>query len=240
MKFLATLGAILPCLALVSADFLPDVHNAAPGASNVKERIRPPEGMSAYDVFYAKGQRVYQCNPERTGFQHWYSVQTLGSLYPTKDRQPPFDLAGSEVGSISVAPLNSSVADPMDVIPVIYYYPDGSWVGTSRPLATTTREEGRAERGDAGNLDDHLEPAAFNSEDGYLSHAKYVVRLGSLDGAVPAPEDCDIKGKTVIKPFTAYYLMYTNQEGEELLRTEREEWNRMIEEYRPSDNGLGF
>lgn len=128
----------------------------------------------------------------------------------------------------------------MDVIPVIYYYPDGSWVGTSRPLATTTREEGRAERGDAANLDDHLEPAAFNSEDGYLSHAKYVVRLGSLDGAVPAPADCDMKGKTVIKPFTAYYLMYTDQQGEELLRTEHEEWQRMIEEYRPSDNGMGF
>lgn len=125
-------------------------------------------------------------------------------------------------------------ADPMETIPVIYYYPDGSWAGSTHPLATTTKEPGRVERGDAGNLDDHLEPVAYTSEDGYLSHAKYIVRLNSIDGAVPAANECTIKGMVVNKPFTAYFMVYTDHEGLQRLAKERVEWNRMVEKYKPS------
>ncbi|KAI9484964.1 hypothetical protein BDB00DRAFT_983480 [Zychaea mexicana] len=233
MKFLTTaLIATLSSVAL--ADILPDVHGA-PSAAYVKESLRPPEGNNAYDVLYAKGNRVYQCNPERTGFQHWYNVQTHAFLYPTKERKEPFDLPGLEIGQVAMAPLNGTQADPLDPVPVMTYYPDGSWVGTTRPLKTTTLEEGRAERGDAGNLDDHLEPVVYTSDDGYFSHAKYIVRLGSLDGVRPAAEDCTYKGKLVNKPFTAFFLLYTNQEGEENLVKEKEAWDQLVEEYKIAD-----
>lgn len=122
----------------------------------------------------------------------------------------------------------------MDTIPVIYYYPDGSWAGSSHPLATTTKEPGRAEHGDATNLDDHLEPVVYTSEDGYLSHAKYIVRLNSIDGAVPPASECTTKGMAVNKPFTAYFMVYTDPEGMQKLAKERIEWNRMVQEYKPS------
>ncbi|KAI8144120.1 hypothetical protein BJV82DRAFT_644218 [Fennellomyces sp. T-0311] len=231
MKFLtAALLATFSSVAL--ADILPDVHGAAPSSANVKESLRPPEGYQAYDVLYAKGNRIYQCNPERTGFMHWYNVQTHAFLYPTKDRNEPFDLPGQEIGQLAAAPLNGTEADPAHTIPVMYYYPDGSWVGTTHPLKTTTMEEGRAERGDANNLDDHLEPVVYTSDDGYFSHAKYVVRLGSMDGLRPTPEECSYKGKLINKSFSAYFLVYTDQEGEEQLRSEKEAWDALVEETR--------
>ena len=106
MKLLAT-ALLATFSSLVLADRLPDVHGA-PSAAYVKESLRPPENHNAYDVLYAKGNRVYQCNPERTGFQHWYNVQTHAFLYPTKERKEPFDLAGLEIGQVAMAPLNGT------------------------------------------------------------------------------------------------------------------------------------
>lgn len=101
-------------------------------------------------------------------------------------------------------------------------------MGTSRPLATTTKEEGRVERGDAKNLDDHLEPATYTSDDGYLSHAKYVVRLNSIDGSVPAADTCTTKGLIVNKPFTAYFMFYTDDQGLQNLEREQVQWQKMV------------
>ncbi|KAI9311815.1 hypothetical protein BX666DRAFT_1992768 [Dichotomocladium elegans] len=235
MKAFAALFLTLSSLSMsVFADKLPaELKGMAPAAKDVKPKLQPPEGFSAYDVFYGTGHRVYQCNPERTGFQHWYAVQTHMSLYPTKDRKPPYNVAGLEIGSISVAPMNGTQPDPMDVIPVMYYYPDGSWVGTSRPLATTTLEEGRAARGDANNLDDHLEPGVYRSSGGYLSHANYIVRIGTLNGAVPAADTCTAKGMIVIKPFTAFYMVYTNAEGHQQLGVEKDQWDQLVQNLKP-------
>lgn len=88
------------------ADSLPDLYNSAPNESHVKERISPPEGSKLYDVWYAKGNRIYQCNPEKQGFQHWYNVQTHAFLYPTKGHEAPFNKDGMEIGQLSAAPLN--------------------------------------------------------------------------------------------------------------------------------------
>jgi hypothetical protein len=102
----------LSCLALfavatgVLADNLPHLTETAPNATDVKERIAPPQDSHLYEVWFGKGQRIYQCNPEKAGFQHWYNVQTHALLYPTKNRAAPFDVPGSEVGQISAAPLD--------------------------------------------------------------------------------------------------------------------------------------
>ncbi|ORY93519.1 hypothetical protein BCR43DRAFT_527058 [Syncephalastrum racemosum] len=226
MKVLSAL-TILGFATATLADFLPELQGA-PSSQHVKERIAPPPGAKLYDVWYAKGNRIYQCNPERTGFQHWYNVQTHAFLYPTQDVQAPYERPGQEIGQLAAMPLNGTEADPMDTYPVIYHYPDGSWVGTSRPLATTTKEEGRVERGDAKNLDDHLEPATYTSDDGYLSHAKYVVRLNSIDGSVPAADTCTTKGLVVNKPFTAYFMFYTDDQGMQNLRREQVQWRKMV------------
>jgi hypothetical protein len=121
----------------------------------------------------------------------------------------------------------------MDTISVIYNYRDGSWAGTARPSATTTKEEGRAERGDSVHLDDHIVPVTKSSTNGYLSHAQHIVRLGSLDGAVPSPDQCIKKGLLVNKPFSAYFMFYTDAEGTKELVQEEAEWKRMVEEYTP-------
>lgn len=92
-------------------------------------------------------------------------------------------------------------------------------------------EPGRAERGDAVNLDDHLEPVVYTSQDGYLSHTKYIVRLNSLNGVPPAPNECKVKGAVVNKPFTAYFMFYTDAQGMEELQQEKAEWDRMVQEY---------
>jgi hypothetical protein len=89
------------------ADYLPALASAAPTAKDVKERIAPPANASLFEVYYAKGNRIYQCNPELQGFQHWYNVQTQALLYPTKNEQAPFDVPGKEIGQMAAAPLNS-------------------------------------------------------------------------------------------------------------------------------------
>ncbi|KAI8377839.1 uncharacterized protein BYT42DRAFT_593938 [Radiomyces spectabilis] len=211
---------------------LPNVHGA-PTAQDVKDRIAPPANATLYDVWYAKGNRIYQCNPEKTGFQFWYNVQTHAFLYPTQGEEEPFEKPGREIGQLMAAPLNpdQQMASPIDTYPTIYYYPDGSWVGTTKPLATTTKEEGRAERGDANNLDDHLEPVVYRSTDGYLSHATYVIRLKSIDGSVPPKEACTTKGLVINKPFTAFFMFYTDDEGLQQLSEEKIKWNNMVRDY---------
>ncbi|KAI9485427.1 MAG: hypothetical protein EXX96DRAFT_545044, partial [Benjaminiella poitrasii] len=235
MKFLRNIAILSLAVPYVFADYLPELVNAAPNAANVKERIAPPANMTLFDVWYAKGNRIYQCNPELTGFQHWYNVQTHAYLYPTQGQQAPFDVFGREIGQIDAAPLdpNQQMANPLDTQPVIYSYREGSWVATGRPLATTTLEEGRVARGDSIHLDDHLTRAVKSSTNGYLSHTRYVVRVGSLDGVVPASGDCVQKGLLVNKPFTAYFMLYTDNEGLESIQQENAEWERMVEKYTP-------
>ncbi|KAK4520498.1 ADP-ribosylation factor protein 3 [Mucor velutinosus] len=241
MKFFITAAILSVAVPFTLADFLPSLLNAAPTSSDVKERIAPPANATLYDVWYAEGRRVYQCNPELKGFLHWYNVQTQAFLYPTNGEQAPFDVAGKEVGQMSAAPLNPEhqEANPIDTTPVIYYYKDGSWLGTGRPLVTTTKEEGREERGDSVHLDDHLAAVSKSSTDGYLSHAKYIVRLGSIDGVVPPADDCTQKGMLVTKPFNAYYMFYTDAEGVNQLAEEKKEWERMVMEYTPEKLAAG-
>lgn len=108
MKFLCTIiAAAATFSSVVLADRLAHLKGA-PSAADVKERIAPPQGASLYDVWYAKGNRIYQCNPERTGFQHWYNVQTHAFLYPTDGEEPPYDKAGREIGQLAAMPLNAS------------------------------------------------------------------------------------------------------------------------------------
>lgn len=126
----------------------------------------------------------------------------------------------------------------MDTTPVIYNYRDGSWAGTTRPMATTTKEEGRAARGDNVHLDDHIVPVTKSSTDGYLSHAKYIVRLNSIEGVVPAAELCTTKGLLINKPFTAYFMFYTDADGLQQLATEEAEWKKMVSEYTPEKLAL--
>jgi hypothetical protein len=139
--------------------------------------------------------------------------------------------------SLSLEPFFNR-PNPENSIPVLYDYIDGSWIGTNKPLATTTKEEGRKERGDGSHLDDHVSPVVKASTSGYLSHAKHVVRLHSLDGAVPPAEHCSLKGMVVSKPFSAYYMFYTDAEGKKQLDVYEEEWNRMVEEYTPEKLAL--
>ncbi|KAL9554522.1 hypothetical protein MBANPS3_002772 [Mucor bainieri] len=235
MKLFITAAILSVIVPFTLADFLPSLLTAAPTGSDVKERITPPANATLYDVWYAKGRRVYQCNPEKKGFQHWYTVQTHALLYPTKGEHAPFDVEGKEVGQMAAAPLNPEhqEANPIDTTPVIYNYRDGSWLGTGRPEATTTKEEGRAERGDSVHLDDHYATVSKSSTDGYLSHAKYVVRLGSVDGVVPPPDHCTQKGMVVSKPFNAYFMFYTDAEGVDQIAEEKKEWERMVTEYTP-------
>ncbi|KAI8970297.1 hypothetical protein BDF20DRAFT_1003520 [Mycotypha africana] len=237
MKFLSATTTVLLSVSAVLADFLPQLANRAPTQADVKERIAPPANATLFDVWYAKGNRIYQCNPELTGFLHWYNVQTHAFLYATNGEEAPFDKPGREIGQIAAAPLNpeQQMANPIDTTPVIYAYTDGSWAGTTRPTATTTKEEDRIERGDGVHLDDHVVPVSKSSTDGYLSHAKYIVRLGSMNGAVPAPEECVRKGLLINQPFTAYFMFYTDNEGLALLNEERAEWERMVREYTPEN-----
>ncbi|CEI94027.1 hypothetical protein RMCBS344292_08250 [Rhizopus microsporus] len=234
---LSAVTLLLAASQLALADFIPELGTAAPTHANIKEQLLPPEGSTLYDVWYAKGNRIYQCNPEKKGFQHWYAVQTHAFLYPTKGLQQPFDTPGKEIGQLSVAPLdpNNQMANPLDTIPVIYYYPDGSWAGTARPLVTTSMEKGRNERGDGKHLDDHIVGVTRHSLDGYLSHAKYIVRLNTLEGVAPPAEQCTTKGAVVNKPFTAYFMFYTDSEGVSLLAEEKVKWERMIQEYAPKN-----
>ncbi|KAI9024912.1 hypothetical protein CLU79DRAFT_834045 [Phycomyces nitens] len=229
MKILYTILALAISARLGLADRVPNLVGA-PTENDVKERISPPPEASLYEVLYAKGNRVYVCNPEKSGFQHWYNVQTHAELYPTRGEEPPFDKPGNQIALLSAAPLNQTqqMASPINTYPVVMYYPDGSWVGTGHPLSTTSREPGRAERGDDANLDDHLEKAAYASTDGYLSHARYVVRLNSLDGHVPAPSSCVTKGTLVNKPFEAFFMFYTDDQGLSDLNVEQEVWKKMV------------
>lgn len=107
MKVLSALTALGFATAAL-ADFLPNLQGA-PSHQNVKERIAPPAGAKLYDVWYAKGNRIYQCNPERTGFQHWYNVQTHAFMYPTKGVQEPFERPGQEIGQLAAMPLNGTM-----------------------------------------------------------------------------------------------------------------------------------
>ncbi|RCH90298.1 hypothetical protein CU098_010508, partial [Rhizopus stolonifer] len=185
MKISITAPAILSLIVpVILADNIPALNYRAPTVNDVKERIAAPANSTLFDVWYAKGNRIYQCNPELTGFLHWYNVQTHAFLYQAQGQSTPFDRPDNLVGQLAAAPLSPDAqeANPVDTVPVIYSYRDGSWVGTSRPIATTTKEEGRAERGDSQNLDDHLTSSRYSSTNGYLSHAKYLVRIGSLDG----------------------------------------------------------
>ncbi|KAI8971125.1 hypothetical protein BDB01DRAFT_812444 [Pilobolus umbonatus] len=235
MKLITITALISIGVSVTLADMLPNLGCSPPTRSDVKERIAPPANSTLYDVWYAKGTRIYQCNPEMTGFQFWYNVQTDATLYSTKGRTAPFDVEGFEIGQLSAAPLDPTqqMANPMDTIPVIYDYLDGSWVGTARPLATTTKEEGRIERGDSIHLDDHIVGVSRSSTNGYLSHARYIVRVNSLNGVVPDASLCTTKGKLIIKPFTSFYLFFTDEFGVRDLATESIEWQRMVEEYTP-------
>ncbi|KAL0088147.1 hypothetical protein J3Q64DRAFT_1724276 [Phycomyces blakesleeanus] len=229
MKIIYTILALAISFRLGTADRVPGLVGA-PTEENVKPLIAPPPEASLYDVFYAKGTRVYVCNPEKTGFQHWYNVQTHAELYPTRDEEPPFDKPGNQIALMSVAPLNQTqqMASPMTTYPVIMYYPDGSWVGTDHPLKTTSREPGRAERGDGANIDDHIERAAYTSTNGYLSHARYVVRLNSLNGQVPSHASCVTKGTLESRPFEAFFMFYTDEQGFSELNREQEIWQKMV------------
>ncbi|CAO3610872.1 unnamed protein product [Mucor hiemalis] len=240
MKLVAVAAVLSTVVPFTLADFLPALQSSAPDASHVKARIAPPADATLYDVYFARGNRIYQCNPEKTGFQHWYNVQTHAFLYPTKGESFPYDREGKEIGQLSAAPLNpkQQMANPMDTTPIIYNYQDGSWAGTARPLSTTTKEEGRAERGDSKHLDDHLTPVVKSSTDGYLSHAKYIVRLNSYEGVVPAAETCTKKGLLVNKPFTAYFMFYTDNKGVEQLAAEKVKWEEMVENFTPEKLAL--
>jgi hypothetical protein len=106
MKFFATAVVLSITIPFTLADYLPALASAAPTTKDVKERIAPPANSTLFEVYYAKGNRIYQCNPELKGFQHWYNVQTQAFLYPTKNEQAPFDVPGKEIGQLSAAPLN--------------------------------------------------------------------------------------------------------------------------------------
>lgn len=82
-------------------------------------------------------------------------------------------------------------------------------------------------------MDDHFATVSKSSTDGYLSHAKYIVRLGSTDGVMPPSDHCTQKGMVVSKPFSAYFMFYTDAEGVGQLAEEKKEWERMVEEYTP-------
>jgi hypothetical protein len=106
MKFFTTAAILSVTIPFTLADYLPALSNKAPDTSDVKERITPPNNTTLYDVYFARGNRIYQCNPELKGFQHWYNVQTHAFLYPTKGKEAPFDGEGKEIGQLSAAPLN--------------------------------------------------------------------------------------------------------------------------------------
>jgi hypothetical protein len=106
MKLLITAAILSVTIPFTLADYLPALAGVAPDASHVKQRIAPPANATLYDVYYAKGNRIYQCNPELKGFQHWYNVQTHAFLYPTKGQQAPFDIEGREIAQLAAAPLN--------------------------------------------------------------------------------------------------------------------------------------
>lgn len=106
MKFYITAAILSATLPFTLADFIPALSDTAPDTTYISERISPPANAMLYDVWYGKGTRVYQCNPEKKGFQRWYNVQTHTILYSTKGEQAPYDIAGKEVGQLAAAPLN--------------------------------------------------------------------------------------------------------------------------------------
>ncbi|KAI9349959.1 hypothetical protein BD770DRAFT_326854 [Pilaira anomala] len=241
MKLLSTIAILSATISLTSADLLPGLKYSPPVASDVKERIAPPaESSHLYEVYFAKGNRIFQCNPEKADPQHWYKVQTHAFLYATNGQHAPFDREGNEVGQMFVAPMNTEQqkSNPVHTTPLIYNFRDGSWVGTTKPLATTKEEKGRIERGDEFNLDDHIAPVTNTSIDGYLSHATYVTRLNTLEGLAPASELCTTKGLVINKPFSAYFLFYTNDEGKKKLAEEGAIWEQMVADYTPEKLAL--
>lgn len=106
MKLFITAAILSVTAPFAFADFLPALASVAPDSSFVKERIAPPTNATLFDVYFARGNRIYQCNPEKKGFQHWYNVQTHAFLYPTRGEVAPFDREGKEIGQLSAAPLN--------------------------------------------------------------------------------------------------------------------------------------
>jgi hypothetical protein len=107
----ALLVSILSTFLLTcSADFMPGLKKGeVPTSQHVKESISPPKEQQLYNVFYAKGHRIYQCNPERRRFMRWYNVQNQAFLYATKGKTAPFDVPGNEVGQLSSAPMNQTL-----------------------------------------------------------------------------------------------------------------------------------
>lgn len=107
----ALLVSILSTLLLAcSADFMPGLEKGqVPTSVHVKERIAPPKDQQLYNVFYAKGHRIYQCNPERRRFMRWYNVQNQAFLYATKGKTAPFDVPGNEIGQMNSAPMNKTL-----------------------------------------------------------------------------------------------------------------------------------
>lgn len=87
-------------------------------------------------------------------------------------------------------------------------------------------------------MDDHIAPVVKSSTDGYLSHAKYIVRLNSYEGVVPPAETCTKKGLLINKPFTAYFMFYTDSQGVEQLAEEKVQWEEMVENYTPEKLAL--
>ncbi|KAI9349958.1 hypothetical protein BD770DRAFT_394762 [Pilaira anomala] len=241
MKLLSTIAILSATISLTSADILPGLKYSAPVASDVHEVIAPPaESSHLYEVYFAKGNRVFQCNPEKAEPQHWYKVQTHAFLYATNGQHAPFDREGNEVGQMFVAPMNAEQqkSNPINTTPLIYNFRDGSWVGTTTPSATTKDEEGRLERGNEFNLNDIIAPVTNTSIDGYLSHATYVTRLNTLEGLAPAAELCTTKGLIINKPFSAYFLFYTNDEGKKKLAEEGAIWEQMVADYTPEKLAL--
>ena len=108
MKLLSTIAILSATISLTSADIVPGLKNSAPVASDVLEVIKPPpESSHLYEVYFAKGNRMFQCNPEQVGPLFWYKVQTHAFLYPTDGQKAPFDREGNEVGQMFVAPMNA-------------------------------------------------------------------------------------------------------------------------------------
>jgi hypothetical protein len=83
MKLLVTAAILSVTAPFTFADFLPALATVAPDNSHVKQRIAPPANATLYDVYFARGNRVYQCNPELKGFQHWYIPPRVNKLHST-------------------------------------------------------------------------------------------------------------------------------------------------------------
>jgi hypothetical protein len=54
-----------------------------------------------------------------------------------------------------------------------------------------------------------------------------------MNGVVPAADTCTKKGLLINKPFTAYFMFYTDSQGLEQIAQEKIEWEQMVMDYTP-------